>query len=335
MSAPGLHGKKVLLTGASGFIGGSLRTRLLADGAEVIAVRRKGSPPAKKGRSVEVEYEDLPELERLFSTERPDCVLHVAGATKGRTYEDFRRANVMPTENLLKAALAGHPSLERFVHVSSASVYGPSVLGEPPLDESAPRKPIEHYGKSKLEAEEVVERFAGQLKCTIIRPAGVYGPGDGDFFNLFREANSGRNIFFGNRQKWCSLVYVDDLVDVILLAAQHPKAVGKGFFVCDEHPTTWDEFQGHILAAVGRKKAWTIDFPAVAVDVAAFFGELATRLDKKPRLFNRQKALMGFQNAWLCTSKAAQAELGYLPKVALREGCERAASWYRQEGWLK
>ena len=334
MTSPRLEGK-VVLTGASGFIGGNLRARLLEDGAEVIALRRKGSPPAKTGRSVEVEYEDLPALQQLFAAERPDYVLHVAGATKGVSYEDFRRANVMPTQNLLEAAAAGHPSLQRFVLVSSSSAYGPSVLGQPPLDETAPRTPIEHYGKSKLEAEQVVESFGDRLRCTIVRPAGVYGPGDVDFFNLFREAHKGRNVFFGNRQKWCSMVYVDDVIDAILLAAKSPAAVGKGYFICDDHPTTWEEFQGHVLAALGNPRVLTLDLPAFVVDVAAFFGELATWVDKKPRLFNRQKALMGAQPAWICTSKAARAELGFSSKVALKEGCERAVAWYRQQGWLK
>lgn len=326
---PRLEGK-VVLTGASGFIGGRLREELTQGGAEVVSVRRKASKPGA-GRSVELEYDDLAGLERLFETERPDYVLHVAGATKGVTYEEFRRANVMPTENLLKAAAAKHPALKRFVHVSSLMAFGPSAVDKP-HDEAAERKPIEFYGQSKAEAEQVVESYAGKLAWTIVRPSGVYGPGDADFFNLFREATKGRNVFFGNRQRWFSAVFVDDLLDAIFRAATHPAAVGKGYMIGDEH-LSWEQFQAHIVKHAGRKVR-DLDLPEVAVSVAAFFGELVSRVDGKPRLTNRNKARAGQQEAWTCTSVRARTELGWEPKVFAPEGVERTFRWYRENKWL-
>ena len=106
---------KVLLTGASGFIGGRLRDALLSQGCDVLAIRRKGSPAAKTGRSVELDYADSAGLTRLMREERPEYVLHVAGATKGVTYNDFLDANVMPTTNLVAAVREGYPELKRFV----------------------------------------------------------------------------------------------------------------------------------------------------------------------------------------------------------------------------
>src|SRR4051812_4850930 len=93
----------VLITGASGFIGGRLRDALLAAGADVVALRRAGSPAPRGGRSAVVDYADTGALRRLIEKERPALVLHVAGATKGVTYDDFQRANVMPTRNLVEA----------------------------------------------------------------------------------------------------------------------------------------------------------------------------------------------------------------------------------------
>ncbi len=323
---------KVVLTGASGFIGGRLRDRLLADGADVISVRRKGSPPSKTGRSAELDYEDLPALEKFFAEEKPRYVLHVAGATKGVTYEDFRKANVMPTQNLLKAIAAQHPLLERFTLVSSLAAFGPSAA-EKPHDESAERKPVEFYGKSKLEAEQVLEAFGEKVKWTIIRPGGVYGPGDVDYFNLFREVSKGRNVFFGNRDKWQSVIFVDDLIDVILLATVKPEAIGKGYLISDDQHLTWGQFQTALVELSGRK-AMTLNLPAFTVDIAAFFGELMSKIDGKPRLLNKQKAIMGAQTAWLCTSAAAQKDLGFSPKVTVRDGIERTFAWYRENGWL-
>ena len=323
---------KALITGASGFIGSNLRDALLDAGADVVAIRRKRSPEPDKGRSVAAEYDDLERLTEVMRDEKPDWVFHVAGATKGVTYEDFQRANVMPTKNLLEALSREHPGVKRFVLVSSLTSYGPSTP-ERPHRESDPRKPIEHYGKSKLEAEQVVEALGDTLPWTIVRPGGVYGPGDVDYFNLFREVEKGRNVFFGNRHRWFSAIYVDDCVRAIVDGARSDAALGRGYFLCDGRPITWETFQGAIVEASGRKVR-TLNLPEVLGDLAAFGGELATRVDKKPRLFNRQKAKMGAQEAWTCTHDAARADFGYRPEVPLAEGVKKALGWYRERRWV-
>jgi nucleoside-diphosphate-sugar epimerase len=122
---------RVVITGASGFIGGQLRDALLASGTDVISLVRRESPPAKFGRSAAIDYGDLAGLTALFEREKPDYVFHVAGATKGVTYDDFKRGNVLPTTQLTEALLAVHPGVKRFVHVSSLAAYGPSNDGPP------------------------------------------------------------------------------------------------------------------------------------------------------------------------------------------------------------
>lgn len=327
-----MRGKKALVTGASGFIGGHVRDALLARGADVLAIRRRGSPPAKKGRSVEAEYDDRATLDRIVAEEKPDYVFHVAGATKGVRYEDFRRGNVMPTENLAAAVRAHHPGLDRFVFVSSLSVYGPSSRARPVVETDVPR-PIEHYGTSKLEAEHALIAHGDAFAWSIVRPAAVYGPADVDSFELFKLAARGLNVFYGNRDKIGSWVYVDDLVAAILLAATHPAARGEGYLVDDGAPLSWGRLQGYVFEAFGKKPT-TIMLPGALVSVAAVFGEIATSIDKKPRLFNRQKAIMGAQEAWTCDASKIRRELGWAPTVAFDEGARRALAWYREHGWL-
>lgn len=331
MGIPKIEGR-ALITGASGFIGGRLRDALADRGADVVAVRRKGSPASKRGRSVEVDYDDRPGLERVMREEKPDWVLHVAGATKGVTRDDFFRANVMPTENLLASLREAHPGVKRFVLVSSLAAYGPSTPERHHVETSA-RRPIELYGESKLAAEHAVEATGDALAWTILRPSGVYGPGDVDYFNLFREIAGGRNVFFGNRDRWFSAVYVDDFVEASLLAMTHDAARGRGYFVCDGQPITWGRFQAAIVEASGRR-VLTLSLPETLVDIAAVGGELATKLDGKPRLFNRQKAKMGAQSAWTCDSSAIRSELGFASRVEVHEGVRRAFEWYRREKWL-
>ncbi len=330
MAVPELEGK-VLITGSSGFIGGRLLDAVLASGGDVLTIRRAGSPQAERARSVTADYASIAELEALMAAEKPDYVLHVAGVTKGRSYEDFWRGNVMPTRNLLSALHRADPELKRFVLVSSLAAYGPSSPSQP-LRESDPRNPIEHYGKSKLEAEQSVEQEAGEIPWTIVRPAGVYGPGDVDYFNLFKSAVRGWNAFFGNRQREMSLIYVDDCVRGILEAAHHPRSVGKGYFLAAGKPVTWEELQTQILRTVGGEVR-TVDLPESMVFAAAIGGEIASLFDKKPRLLNRQKAKMGAQEAWTCTAEAAQADFGFEGEVDLVEGVQRTHEWYQANGW--
>jgi len=326
------HRSKVaVLTGASGFVGSNLREALLEDGWDVVALVRQGSPPAKRGRSAPVDYADPASLEDLLARERPELVFHVAGVTKGVTLDDFNRGNLVPTRNLLAATQKVHPGLRRFVHVSSLAAFGPSNEAEP-VAEHHDRSPVEHYGRSKLEAERAVEAIGDALPWTIIRPPVVYGPRDVDNLELFRLAARRLNIFYGNRHKPMSWVYVDDLVRGMREAAVHDATRGKGYFLCDGPPKTWGEYQDLIVAASGRG-ALTLDLPEFLVDVTAVFGELATRVDGKPRLFNRQKAILGKQS-WACRDDAAREDFGYTPKVDLREGVQRTFDWYRRERWL-
>jgi len=330
MASPKLDGT-VLITGASGFIGSRLRDALLASGSDVVAIRRPGSPPSKAGRSVQADYANVAELERVVATEKPDYVLHVAGVTKGTSYEDFRLGNVMPTRNLLGALHRQHPDTKRFVLVSSLASYGPSATSAPHR-EADPRRPIEYYGRSKLEAEEVVEEESGGIPWTILRPSGVYGPGDVDYFNLFKSAMRGWNVFFGNRNRCMSIIYVDDCVRGTLMAAQHENSVGKGYFLTNDEQVTWEQFQSEVLQVVDRRVR-TLDLPEQLGLIAALGGELASRIDRKPRLLNLQKAKMGAQQAWSCVGDAARTDFGFSADVDLVEGIRRTHDWYLANDW--
>lgn len=322
--------KKALITGASGFIGRRLRDSLLERGYDVVAIRRASSPEPKEGRSVVGNYADVSNLESIFRDEKPSVVFHVAGVTKGRRYEDFQRGNVMPTQNLVAAIKHSEIDAPRFVMVSSLTSYGPSHSYGRPLKESDPRRPIEFYGQSKLEAELIVEQSG--LPFTILRPGGVYGPGDIDYFELFKSIAKGFNVFFGNENRRQSCIYVDDCVRAIVDAAEHKDAAGQGYFLSDNKPLTWGQFQQAIVAQQS-KKVRKISLPEIIVDVAAFGGELLTALDKKPRLMNRQKAKMGAQEAWTCSGDKAKEDFGFVAAVDVNEGAALADKWYRQNGW--
>jgi nucleoside-diphosphate-sugar epimerase len=324
---------KALVTGASGFVGSHVREALIERGLDVLALRRPGSPAAKVGRSREVSYDDLDALTTLMASERPDFVFHVAGVTKGRRYVDFAGGNVMPTRNLMRALSRAGVVPKRFVHVSSLAAWGPSSPVRPVCEDDPP-SPVEFYGRSKLESERVLEEFR-EIPSTIIRPAAVFGPRDVDYLNLFDGAHRGFDLYFGNAEKLKSAVYVADLVEAILRGAVTERAVGRSYFVAHPEIVTWRQFQSWIVEATPRKKVWSLDLPSAVVDVAAIGGELLTRIDGKARLFNRQKAIMGSQEAWTCAVTRAEDELEFVPRTPLRDAIGATAEWYRREGWIK
>lgn len=322
-----------VVTGASGFIGGRLRDRLLDEGWDVVALTRPSSPPPKRGRAAAVDYASVESLADVFKRVRPDVVFHAAGATKGITWDDFERANVVPLRNMANALLKAHDSVGRFLNVSSLTAYGPSTPAQPLIETYVPA-PLEHYGKSKLEGERVLANEIGsRLPWTNIRPAGVYGPGDADYFELFRLASRRINVFYGNRDYVSSVVYVDDLVQAIIDAARSGNTIGKGYFICDGEPITWFEYQRHVVDAVG-KRALNVYLPQFSLDIAAALGELATRFDNKPRIYNRQRVMMGKQVAWTCKHDAARNDFGYAPKTFVKDGVSKTLEWYRSAGWL-
>jgi len=320
-----------LITGASGFIGRWVRDALLDGGWDVVALRRPASPPASVGRSAEADYGAPETVRAVLEAERPAVIVHVAGATKGVTREDFTRANVEPTRALLEGTLQTGVPLRRFVLVSSLVSHGPSRPERPHRD-GDPAAPIEFYGETKLEAERLVE--ASGLPHVILRPGGVYGPGDADYFKLFEGAAKGLNLYFGNRRRLFSKIFVSDMVDFILRAIEVPQAENQGYFLCDGAPVAWEDFQAAIVAQAGRRVR-DLDLPEFLTRLAAFGGETMTAIDKKPRLFNKQKVRMGAQEAWTCDPSRAFQHLDLRPKVDLEEGVRRAFAWYREEGWLQ
>jgi nucleoside-diphosphate-sugar epimerase len=272
-------------------------------------------------------------LESVVRSEKPDYVLHVAGVTKGTAYEDFLRGNVMPTRNLLAAVRSAHPGTKRFVMVSSSTSYGPSATSVPQREENPPR-PIEHYGQSKLEAERVVEQESAEVPWTIVRPCAVYGPGDVDHFTLFQSAMFGWNLFYGNRDRLMSWIYVDDCVRGILEAAGHEQSAGKGYFLTNDEQLTWGQFQGEVVRVVGRPVR-DLNLPEQAMWASAFAGEVATRIDKKPRILSLQKAKLGAQQAWTCVGDAARRDFGFTTEVDLAEGIRRTHEWYTANDWYQ
>lgn len=320
---------KAFVTGATGFIGSHLVEALFKRGYSLkCLIRSHSNLKWLESLCVQTIQGDCLKADTLNDAlEDVDIIFHVAGLTKATRDEDFFTVNTEGTRNIFQAALKHCKNLKRFVLVSSLSAAGPSLNGKPITEETEPH-PVSAYGKSKLMAEEIVLKEKDRIPVTIVRPPAVYGPRDRDFFFFFKLINMGIFPYWG--KSYYSIVYVDDLVEGIILAAEKPEAEGQIYFFTDNETYSNDEIAATIAEALG-KNPFKLPVPkAILTGLALMGGKILSN----PSIFNKDKAREIKYNNWTCLSEKAQKELGYEPKVKLREGMKWTANWYRLNRWL-
>jgi nucleoside-diphosphate-sugar epimerase len=326
--------RKILVTGATGFVGSHLVDCLVERGSDVrCLVRQSSNLRYVKHPQVELAYGGLDDStdwdEALADV---DIIYHVAGTTFARRAKDYFTVNHQGTEALLAEALKRRDRIKRFVYISSLAAVGPARDGKP-VDEDTSPAPITPYGRSKLMAEEAVRVVSGLLPVTIVRPPAVYGPRDYGIFEFFKAVKGGMFPMIGRRDKRVSLVHARDLVDGIVLAGESEASMGRTYFISSEDDYSMRAV-ADLMAALMRKRLRTITIPrAVAYGVAAA-AEAAAALMGKPPVINRDKVTDLSQTGWTCSIERAKSELGYSPRVPLEEGLRETISWYKSEGWL-
>lgn len=324
-----------LVTGATGFIGSHLVDALLERGYRVRALMRSASSAEwLKEKNIELvkgDYGDLASLERAVAG--MDYIYHVAGVTKALDEQTYVKGNVEATERLLQATLVANPTLKRFLHVSSGAAAGPSPSAETPIDETAPPRPITLYGKTKLQAEDVCKRFFDQLPITIVRPSIIYGERDKDLLEHFKTVQSGIIPIFGLGEKKYDYLYVKDLVEGIVAAAESEKTKGEIYFLSGK-PHSWEEVGEAAKRALGKSFALKIVFPDWLSFAVAALVEDINKAQGKISILNRDRARDGSARYWTFSTKKAERDFGFAPKTPLQEGFERTVKWYREQGWL-
>ena len=327
--------KRALVTGGSGFIGSHLVEQLLAKGYTVRCLLRKTSSTAwLKGLNVEFVYGDVFDEQALArAVDGMQYIYHSAGLTKAKTPEEYFRATVDGTRNLLNAALHHAPGLERFIMISSQTAAGPSP-SPTPMTEAQSGSPITTYGKSKRQAEEVCLKEAERLPVTIVRPPAVYGPRDKDVFEFFATIRNGLQPVVGFGEKYVSLLHVGDVVRGTILAGESSKSVGQTYFLSSKEIYGWLQV-GKITREVLGRKALTVRIPEAGVYVVATFAEFLALFSKKPALINYEKARDMVQDYWTCDSSKAKQDFGYEQEISLEAGIRDTIEWCYKQGWLK
>lgn len=326
---------KALVTGANGFIGSHLVELLVEQGWEVrCLVRRTSNLRWIEKLPVEFAYGEVTDPRSLEpAVEGVQIVFHLAGLTKARRAEDYFRVNEKGTENLLAACAGKAVGLRRFVLVSSQAAAGPSN-GRTPRKEEDPPQPLTSYGRSKLAAEQVARRYAGQVPITIVRPPAVYGPRDRDLLVFYRYIAKGIKPLLGRGERVISVVHARDLARGILAAGLSERAAGETYFIANPVPAEWEAFADLVATALGRRRVRRVVLPTWVLYPAAYLSEAGAFLAGRAATLNREKIREIRERYWVCSTEKAYEHFGFQTEIPLDSGLRETIGWCQQQGWL-
>ena len=320
---------KILITGASGFIGSFIVEEALKQGFETwAAVRKSSSKEYLQDERIHFIELNLSSKAQLIEQLRPhqfDYVVHAAGVTKCLNKADFRRINTEGTKNLVDALLDLQMPLKRFVFLSSLSVFG-AIKEQLPYDEireDDTPKPNTEYGRSKLEAEKYIDSIGSRLPYTILRPTGVYGPREKDYFMMAKSIKQHIDFAVGYQRQDITFVYVTDVVQAVFLALEKGET-GRKYFLSDGQVYQSTTFSDLIHEELGRP--WWLRITAPVWVLRHMTGKVTA--------LNNDKYNILRQRNWRCDIEPARRELGFEPKVQLKEGVKTTIQWYKDHKWL-
>ena len=323
--------RRVVVTGAGGFLGSHVVERLLADGDRVRALVRARNVPSWLTRSgAEVIVGDVTDRALQAALCRDvDVLVHAASLVTevAVTDAEYFRVNAEASEGLARQAAAA--GVSRMVFVGSTSVHRPNT-GKA-LDEQSPVDPEDAYGASKAEAERRLRAVSGETGLTIVvvRPSRIYGPRDTSLARVFRAIARRRFMLVGDCAAEVDFVYVTDVVEALRAAA----ARGSGIYlVGGPERVSLERFFREVAAALDRRLP-SVRLPVrPAVAASAWIARAYAALGREPPVAPKRFAF--FRNSRVVDGSRARAELGYRPAIGVRDGVARSARWYREAQWL-
>lgn len=328
-----------LVTGAPGWLGDTLVETLLKGSSEFQVETRKVRCLVLPGQNAshleamgaEIVRGDITDPTTLMTVAKGvDSVIHCAGLIHPKRISQLFDINTRGVENMITAA--SYAGVKRFVMVSSNSPAGTNRSRDIMMKESDAPRPYKAYGRSKLQAENIVKRFweQGKIETVIVRPCWFYGPNQparqSTFFNMIKKGNP---IVFGDGNNLRSMSYVDNIVQGLVLAEKVEKAAGNTYWIADERPYPTLEIYRTVAELLGVKELSPRHIPGFSCYIA----EIADELIQATGMYWTEMHVAAEMNRNIaCSIEKAKAELGYKPTVELREGMRRSIEWCRKKG---
>lgn len=320
---------KILITGASGFVGSHIVDRALQLGYETWASIRPTSDLTyltdERIHLIELDYTHATLLYDQLQFHRDthgawDVVVHCAGITKSLRSSDFYTINYDGTRHLADTLIALHMQPRQFIFISTLGVYGPLHETTPfrPTVESDIPRPNTHYGRSKRLAEEYLMKLSG-FPYVIFRPTGVYGPRDKDYTILIHALRNHLELTLGYRHQELTFIYIHDLVKAIFLSISH-NISRRSYFITDNNIYTSHDFADIVRQALDNPFVLRITIPLWIGYLAAHLCDAIGHLTQQSFTFNTDKFRLLKQRNWTCDITPIIQELGYRPEYNLQRG---------------
>lgn len=331
--------KKIIITGASGFIGSFMVEQALSNGYEVYAGIRKTSNKKylkdNRIKFIEFNFADNNNLKKIFSDFKKqnihfNYIIHNAGITKANNKQDYFTINYQYTKNLIDALISTNSVPDKFIYMSSLAAYGPVQKGKNLIELTDTPSPVTSYGESKLKAEKYITS-QNNFPHIIIRPIGVYGPREKDFYLYFKLIKKHLQPLLGFTTPNVSFIYVKDLVKVIFTALESG-ITNKAYFVSDGVISNSITL-GNTIKKYLNKKTIKIRIPIGLLKIAAFFLEPVFGLFGKTPTVNFEK-INELKSSWVCDIKPLEQDFNFKAGYNLNKGIYETTQWYKKEKWL-
>jgi dihydroflavonol-4-reductase len=330
---------KILIIGASGFIGSFIVEEALRRGYETWAGIRKTSSRQylsdERIKFLELQFDNEDRLTEQLMPHQFDYIVDAAGATKCKRSSDFFAVNTEGTKRIVNAVLRSGMNVKKFVYLSSLSVFGAPREKEPheDIEETDPMMPNTFYGKSKLEAERFLSTVKDKLNYVILRPTGVYGPREKDYYLMVKSIKQHVDFAVGFSKQEITFVYVTDVVDAVFLTFDKQES-GNCYFLTDGEVYESNTFSNYIRKELNNPLCFRIVAPIWLTKAICTLGDMWGRISGQVTALNNDKFHILSQRNWRCDISKTVNELGYIPKVKLEDGVRKTVEWYKQSGWI-